>query len=230
MNCLIIDDDAIARRIVQHCIERTDFLHLEGSCTNVPEALKIIREKKIDLIFLDVEMPEMSGIDFLRTFKDIPQIILITGKKEYAADAFDYDVTDFILKPVDYPRFLKAALKAQSIHDNMQVNNENGEDSIFIKKDGNRLIRLPAKDIVWIEALADYVNIYTIDARHTVLATMKSIEAKLPQKDFIRIHRSYIVRLDKITEIEENSVILPGKVLPVSRSHRDDLFSRLKLL
>jgi DNA-binding LytR/AlgR family response regulator len=230
MNCLIIDDDEIARRAVQHCVERTDFLHLEGSCASVPEALKIIREKKIDLIFLDVEMPEMSGIDFLRTFKEIPQIILITGKKEYAADAFDYDVTDFILKPVDYPRFLKASMKAQSINANMQVNHENGEDALFIKKEGNRLVRLPAKEIIWIEALADYVNIHTKDARHTVLATMKSIEAKLPAKDFIRIHRSYIVRLDQVSEIEENAVNVAGKLLPVSRSHKDDLFSRLKLL
>lgn len=230
MDCLIIDDDEIARRTVQHCVERTDFLQLIGSCASVPDALKIIREKKIDLIFLDVEMPEMTGIDFLRTFKEIPQIILITGKKEYAAEAFDYEVTDFLLKPVDYPRFLKAAMKALNIQNGMQVNHENGEDSIFIKKDGNRLVRLPAKDILWIEALADYVNIHTQDARHTVLATMKSIEAKLPSKDFIRIHRSYIIRLDKVSEIEENSVIIAGKVLPVSRSHKDDLFKRLNLL
>ena len=112
----------------------------------------------------------------------------------------------------------------------MQVKNENGEDSIFIKKDGNRLVRLPAKEILWIEALADYVNIHTKDARHTILATMKSIETKLPVKDFIRIHRSYIVRLDKISEIEENSVVIAGKVLPVSRSHKEDLFKRLNLL
>ena len=230
MKCLIIDDDEIARRTVQHCAERTDFLQLVASCSSVPEALKIIRDKQIDLIFLDVEMPEMTGIDFLRTFKEIPQIILITGKKEYAAEAFDYDVTDFLLKPVDYPRFLKAAMKAQSIHNGMQVKNENGEDSIFIKKDGNRLVRLPAKEILWIEALADYVNIHTKDARHTILATMKSIETKLPVKDFIRIHRSYIVRLDKISEIEENSVVIAGKVLPVSRSHKEDLFKRLNLL
>jgi DNA-binding LytR/AlgR family response regulator len=231
MQCLIIDDDEIARRAVQHCVERTDFLHLAGTCQSVPEALQVIREKKIDLIFLDVEMPEMSGIDFLRTFKEIPQIILITGKKEYAAEAFDYDATDFLLKPVEYARFLKAALKAQNIHQSMQVKKEDdGEDALFIKKDGNRLVRLPAKDILWVEALADYVNIHTRDGRHTLLATMKSIEAKLPAKDFIRIHRSYIVRLDQVSEIEENSVIISGKILPVSRSHKEDLFRRLKLL
>lgn len=230
MECLIIDDDEIARRAVQHCVARTGFLNLVASCASVPEALKVIHDKKVDVIFLDVEMPEMSGIDFLRTFKEIPQIILITGKKEYAAEAFDYDVTDFLLKPIDYARFLKAALKAQSIHENMQVKEDEGEDALFIRKEGNRLVRLPAKEIIWVEALADYVNIYTKDGRHTILATMKSIEAKLPAKDFIRIHRSFIVRLDQVQEIEENSVILPGKVLPVSRSHKEDLFRRLKLL
>jgi DNA-binding LytR/AlgR family response regulator len=228
ITCLIVDDDEIARRSVQHAVERTDFLKLVGTCASVPEAMKIIRENKVDLVFLDVEMPEMSGMDFLRTFKEIPQIILITGKKEYAAEAFDYDVTDFLLKPVEYARFLKAALKAQTIRDSMEV--KDGEDALFIKKDGNRLVRLPAKEILFVEALADYVNIHTRDARHTVLATMKSIEAKLPSKDFIRIHRSYIVRLDQVKEIEENAVRVDGKSLPVSRSHKEDLFKRLKLL
>jgi DNA-binding LytR/AlgR family response regulator len=231
MNCIVVDDDEIARKVVQHCIERTDFLNFSGSCANVAEALRLIREKKIDLIFLDVELPEMSGLDFLRTFKEIPQIILITGKKEYAAEAFDYDVTDFLLKPIEYPRFLKAAMKAQNIQGSMQVEKENdGEDALFIKKDGGRLVRLTAGEILWVEALADYVNIHTASGRHTVLSTMKSIEAKLPAKDFLRIHRSYIVRLDQVKEIEENSVIIGGKAIPVSRSHKDDLFRRLNLL
>ncbi|HTL81402.1 MAG TPA: response regulator, partial [Bacteroidia bacterium] len=153
MNCLIIDDDEIARRSIQHCVERTDFLQLAGVSSSVPDALKIIREKKIDLIFLDVEMPEMTGLDFLKTFKSIPQIILVTGKKEYAAEAFDYEVTDFLLKPVDYARFLKASIKAQMIQQNMNGDAENGEDGLFIKKEGTRLVRIAAKDILYIEAL-----------------------------------------------------------------------------
>jgi DNA-binding LytR/AlgR family response regulator len=230
MNCLVVDDDLIARKTVQHCIEKTDFLEMSGSCETVSEALRIIREKKIDLIFLDVELPEMSGIDFLRTFKEIPQIILITGKKEYAAEAFDYDVTDFLLKPIEYPRFLKAAIKAQGVQNSMEVGKDGGEEALYIKKDGNRLIRLAPSEILWVEALADYVNIHTAAGRHTLLSTMKSIESKLPSKDFLRIHRSFIVRLDQVKEIEENSVIINGKAIPVSRSHKDDLFRRLKML
>ena len=229
MNCLIIDDDAIARKSVEHCISKTAFLTLTASCSGVSEALDVIKSKTIDLIFLDVEMPEMSGMDFLRTFKDIPQIILITGKKEYAAEGFDYDVTDFLLKPLDYARFLKAVNKAQQIHQSMEVKGENGEDSLFIKKESSRFVRLAFKDILYVEALADYVNIYTADGRHTILSTMKAIETKLPPREFMRIHRSFIVRLDKIAEIEENSVSVGGKPIPVSRSNKDDLFRRLNL-
>jgi DNA-binding LytR/AlgR family response regulator len=230
MNCLIVDDDEIARKAVEQCISRTDFLTHCGSCASVPEALTLIRQQKIDLIFLDVELPEMSGLDFLRTFKEIPQIILITGKKEYAAEAFDYDVTDFLLKPIDYARFLKAAMKAQSIQNSLQTQTEGEEEALFIKKEGSRFLRIPMNEIVWVEALADYVQINTREGRHTVLSTMKSIENRLPSRDFVRIHRSYIVRLDKIQEIEENSVNVGGKSLPVSRSHKEDLFRRLNLL
>lgn len=230
MNCLIVDDDEIARKVVEQCVSRTDFLTLSGSCASIPEALTLIRKQKIDLIFLDVEMPEMSGMDFLRTFKEIPQIILITGKKEYAAEAFDYDVTDFLLKPIDYARFLKAAMRAQNIQDNLKTQQDGEEEALFIKKEGTRFLRLPMNEIIWVEALADYVQINTKDGRHTILSTMKSIESRLPQRDFARIHRSYIVRLDKIQEIEENSVNVGGKSLPVSRSHKEDLFKRLNML
>jgi len=229
MNCLIIDDDPIARKTVEHCIARTEGLHLAGSCAGVTEALKIIKQQKTDLIFLDVEMPEMSGIDFLRTFREIPQIILITGKKEYAAEAFDYDVTDFLLKPIDYARFVKAISKAQTIAGSTQMNDDDS-DGLFIKKESSRFVRVALKEILYVEALADYVNIHTKEGRHTVLSTMKSLESRLPVKDFIRVHRSFIVRLDKIDEIEENAVNVGGKIIPVSRSHREELFNRLKML
>jgi DNA-binding LytR/AlgR family response regulator len=230
LRCIIVDDDPIARRTIEHCVEKTSFLHLVKSCSNVQEALSVLHDQPTDLIFLDVEMPDMSGLDFIKTFKDIPQIVLITGKKEYAADAFDYDVTDFVLKPVEYPRFLKAATKAQSIHESMEVGKEGESEHLFIKKEGARLLRLEAKEILYVEALADYVNIYTKDGRHTLLSTMKAIEAKLPSRDFLRIHRSFIVRLDKIAEIEESAVTVNGKAIPVSRSHKEDLHRRLKLL
>lgn len=211
------------------CIEKTDFLHLAASVSSAEEAVKAIEENKIQLIFLDIEMPTMSGLDFLKTVKTTAQIVVVSGKKEYAADAFDYNVTDYLVKPVDYERFLKAAFKANEISVNLQVG-PNGKGDFFIKKD-SRLLRLNPADILWIEALADYVTIHVgLTERHTILATMKSMEDKLPKSDFVRIHRSYIIRLDKIKEIEENSVSIDGKHLPISRSYKENLFKRLNLI
>ena len=233
MNCLIIDDDIISRKSIQLCVERTESLTLAASCESIKKALKVINKEKIDLIFLDIEMPEITGIDFIKNFQFAGQIIIISSKKDYAAESYDYNVTDYIVKPLEYPRFMKAVMKAQDVHSNVTVNTNGNDDDddIFIKKD-SRLIKLNAKNIVWVEALADYVNIYLDNnERHTVLSTMKSIEDKLSGKNFARIHRSYLIRLDKIKTIEENAVALPDKVvLPISRGYKDNLLTRLKLI
>lgn len=226
MNCIIVDDEEISRKVVEKCAERTDFLNIVGVCESAIEAKKLLETNMVDVIFLDIEMPEMSGLDLIRNFKEIPQIVFISSKAEYAAEAFDYDVTDYIVKPVDYARFLKAAEKANEINENIQ---RKGADHIFIKKE-SRLVRVDFKDIHWVEALADYVNIYTPSERHTVLSTMKAIEAKLPESQFMRIHRSYIVRLDQIREIEDNNVALDGKNLPISRSKKDEFLSKMNTL
>jgi DNA-binding LytR/AlgR family response regulator len=228
MNCIIVDDDELSRLALKQCVERTENLNLNAVCANAAEALNIIRSQKIDLIFLDIEMPEMSGLEFIRNFHDLPQIIFVTINKEYGAEAFDYNVTDFLVKPVEYSRFLKGVDKAREINETLQVSNEGATD-IFIKKD-SRLIKIDVKDINWIEALADYVNIYTINGRYTVLSTMKSIEQKLPQKEFARVHRSYIIRLDKIREIEDNAVNINEQIIPISRSYKDNLMKRLNLI
>lgn len=228
MNCIIVDDDELSRMALKQCIERTENLELIAECSNANEAIEVIRNKKIDLIFLDIEMPEMSGIDFIRNFTDLPQIIFVTVYKDYGAEAFDYNVTDFLVKPVEYSRFVKAVTKARDINENLQISNE-GTTDIFIKKDG-RLIKVDVKEINWIEALADYVNIYTVSGRFTVLSTMKSIEQKLPHKEFARVHRSYIVRLDKIKEIEDNAININDNIIPISRSYKDNLMKRLNLI
>src|SRR5581483_1860247 len=192
MKCIIVDDNEVARNAVKHCVEKTPFLTLGGIYANPLEALDALKKDKADLLLLDVEMPEMSGMDFIRTFRDIPQVILITSKAEYAAEAFDFNVTDYIVKPVQYPRFLKAVTKAKDMHDSLKKEAPESQE-LFIKVD-SRLVQISLKDISVIEALADYVHIYVGKQRHTVLSTMKAIEDKLPKKDFCRIHRSYIVR------------------------------------
>lgn len=226
MNCLIVDDEEMSREVIRKCAERTGFLNIVGVCESAIEAKKLVEETSVDVIFLDIEMPEMTGMELLKNFPEIPQVVFISSKAEYAAEAFDYDVTDYIVKPVEYSRFLKAAEKAKEISETVQGK---GADHVFIKKD-SRLVRVDFKDMHWIEALADYVNIYTPNERHTVLSTMKAIEAKLPANEFMRIHRSFIVRLDQIKEIEDNTVILDGKAIPISRSKKDEFISRMNTL
>ena len=237
MNCLIVDDDLLSIKAVEACISKTPFLTHVASCNNAKQAIEILKDNKIDLIFLDVEMPETTGFELLEQLKTVPQIILVTGKPEYAVDAFEYDVTDFLVKPFDFDRFSKAAHRAK--HNNEKSGEvqtaEDEKDEFFIKRD-SKFIRLKYHEILFIEALADYIIIYVLKEgneknmeRHTILSTMKSIETKLPADQFFRIHRSYIVRLDKIKSIEDNHVFMADKQLPVSRSNKDTLLKKLKL-
>jgi len=228
MKCIIVDDNEVARVAVKHCVEKTSFLTLAGVYTNPIEALEALKKEQVDLLLLDVEMPEMSGIDFIKTFHDIPQVILITSKTKYAAEAFDFNVTDYIVKPVQYPRFLKAVTKAKDMHDSLKQGPPDSQE-LFIKVD-SRLVRLNIKDITAIEALADYVHIFAGKERYTVLSTMKAMEDKLPAKDFCRVHRSYIVRLDKIKEIDDHTVVMENQNVPVSRNLKEQLLSALNKL
>jgi DNA-binding LytR/AlgR family response regulator len=228
MNCIIVDDDELSRLALRHCVERTENLTLIAECENANDALAYIRSQQIDLIFLDIEMPEMSGIDFIRNFQDLPQIIFVTINNGYRAEAFDYNVTDFIIKPIEYSRFIQGVDKAREINETIQVGNE-GDSDIFIKKD-NRLIKVDVKEINWIEALADYVNIYSSNGRLTVLSTMKSIEQKLPFNEFARVHRSYIIRIDKISQMNANTLKIGEQIIPISRTYKEKFLIILNLI
>jgi DNA-binding LytR/AlgR family response regulator len=228
MKCIIVDDNEVARTAVKHCVEKTPFLTLVGVYTNPIEAIEGLKKEPADLLLLDVEMPEMSGIDFIKTFRDIPQVVLITSKTEYAAEAFDFNVTDYVVKPVQYPRFLKAVTKAKDMFESLKKESPESEE-MFIKVD-SRLVHINLKDISVIEALADYVHIHVGKQRYTVLSTMKAIEDKLPKKDFCRVHRSYIVRLDKIKEIDDHTVVLIDQNVPVSRNMKEQLMKALNKL
>ncbi|OQX97818.1 MAG: DNA-binding response regulator [Bacteroidetes bacterium 4572_128] len=197
MNCIIIDDDKLSRRIIEEFIAKTEGLKLIASYPSAVEALNVFNKKdEINLVFLDIEMPEMTGIEFLSSFKVLPKIIIMSSKDKYAIEAFEYDVIDYLLKPVSYARFYKAVSKA-----NFRENEDNKE--IFIKK-SSTLIRLKYADILWIEALENYVIVNTFDNKHTIHFTMKSIATKLPANSFTRVHRSYIANTNKIAMIEDN--------------------------
>jgi DNA-binding LytR/AlgR family response regulator len=172
----------------------------------------------------------MTGLEFIKTLSaSRPEVILITSNKEFAAEAFEYDVTDFLVKPVSYERFLKAVSKAKRNFDKKGTTINTIDDHIFIKV-SSRFIKLELKNILYIEALADYVTIYTSTDKYTIHSTMKGIESSLPGNDFARVHNSYIVRLDKIQSIEDNSISVGKSTIPVSRTRLKPLMQRLKLM
>ncbi|MBN1116776.1 MAG: response regulator transcription factor [Bacteroidales bacterium] len=231
MNCIIIDDDQMSRRVLEEFIGRTEQLHLLNSYENAVEAINAFNTgEDIDLIFLDIEMPEMSGIDFLETLQNPPQIIIVSSKEKYALDAFNYDVTDYLLKPVAYSRFFKAINKA-NVRFKGKVDTKDGE--IFIKKN-SALVRLHYEEILWIEALENYVIFTTFNEKYTIHFTMKAIEQKLPSNMFTRVHRSFIVNTRSINVIEDNSIIIPTKegkkTIPIGKSYKDKLMGDINLM
>lgn len=228
MRCIIVDDDKISRELIQDYVKDTEGLELLGVFPSAIEANNFLSKNHVDLIFLDVEMPKMSGMELLKSLDEKPLIILITSKEKYAVEAFEHEVLDYLVKPVDYARFVKAYQKAKNRLKPMPLDNITKE-SIFIKVD-SELINLPFKEILWIEALGDYINIITAQRKLVVLSTMKNIEEKLPPNDFVRVHRSYFVRLDRIKKISEDIILVENKLIPVSKSYKKELLQRLNML
>lgn len=233
MNCIIIDDDKLSRRVIEEFINKTDELKLVGSFKNAIDAINTIsKDVNIQLIFLDIEMPEMNGIDFLNSMKVPLQVIIISSKEKYAIEAFDYDVTDYLLKPIAYSRFYKAVTKALKRQDQTKLDaDDKGE--IFIKK-GSSLVRIKYDNILWVEALENYVILNTINDRMTIHFTMKAIEKKLPANKFTRIHRSFIVNVNKISVIQDNFVEIKSqnvtKNIPIGKSFKDQLLRDINLM
>lgn len=232
MNCIVIDDDDFSRKIIEKFVGFTDFLHLVGSYSNAIMAINDIKKKDVDLIFLDIEMPEMTGLEFLKSLNKKPQVIIISSKKEYAFDAFDFDVVDYVLKPVEQARLYKAINKA---HDKFQEFSDESVSSkgIFVKHN-NVLVRVDFDEIIWIEAMENYVVVNTNCDKYTVLSTMKSILEKLPENTFLRVHRSYIVNVSHVKMIEDNSIIFKlqkeTKLIPVAKSYKSNLLSSINLI
>ncbi len=228
MKCLVVDDDKISRELVCECIKETEDLILSSVCNNGIEASNFLSNNEVDLIFLDVEMPKMNGLDLLKSLNHKPQVILVTAKEKYAVEAFEYEVTDYLVKPINHSRFVKAVQKARAKNKPSQIESVKA-GNIFIKVD-SELINLPTTDILWIEALGDYVNFITAVKKYVVLSTMKNIEAKLPGAEFVRVHRSYLVRIDKIKKISEDILLVENKLIPVSKSYKKELLDRLTTL
>ena len=228
---LIVDDDELCRTIVKDLIQEVEEFNCVGAFENALEAFKFLNDNQVDVIFLDVEMPKMGGMELLRNLKIQPLVVMITSHDEFALESYEYNVTDFLKKPVTASRFFKTVQKIQKQLPSSKNStiDSNNEEYVFIKTDA-KLVQIRLDEILWVEALGNYMRLHTEDDKHTVLSTMKEIEAKLPEKDFIRVQRSFIVRLDKILTIEDNYVIVKNKEIHIGKAYKDEFNKRLNLL
>ncbi len=218
----------MARKSLQRLCEQHDALEVLSVFDNASDALNFLEEQEVDIIWLDVEMPGLSGFDLLEKLPVLPYVVLTTSKTEYAFNAFEYQVTDYLKKPITLPRFKVAVEKIIELNTRSKADVAAERQEIYIKTDG-RYIRLPFETISYIENTGDYVKIFTNTQTHIVHTTMKYLEEKLGSQ-FLRVHRSYIVHLNKIVDIEENTLVITNKVVPISRANKAELMNRLNLL
>jgi len=242
MNCISIDDEKTARAIIEQLCAQVENIKIVEEFSNAIDAIKFLNKHNVDLIFLDIHMPDFTGFDFVETLKNPPQIILTTSDKNFALEAFEYDcIIDYLVKPITLPRFLKAIKKAENIvaspqtttdtvlPKNPTVQQQEKSNELYINID-RRLIKINLSTINSIAAKGDYILIKTEQHNYTVHSTLKKIEEKLPNELFLKVHRSYIINIKKIIDIEDNSVLINKDVIPVSRAKKPELMKRLNML
>ncbi len=227
MKIAICDDDELSLSVLNKHIESTEDIELAEKFTNPLKLVAYLKNNDVDLVILDIEMPEMTGIEILQYVK-LPQVVIMSNKKEYAAEAFDHDVTDFLSKPISYARFLKAINKVVNVNKSLKA--ETGNDGVFFVKDGGKHIKIEIDKINYIEAEGDYVKINTEDSSYMVLSTMKNMENRLNTHNFVRIHRSHIINVSKVTVFEENMVIVRDKTFVVSRNYKATFMGKIKTI
>ena len=232
IRCLAIDDEVLALDLIGDNIRKVPFLELVKSCKSAFEAIEILTEQNIDLIFLDIQMPDISGIQFLKSLQKKPLVIFTTAYEKYALEGFDLDVIDYLLKPFSFDRFLKAVNKAQDYLHMKETATYSGPtdeirstvDFIFVKAD-YKLVKIDYKDILYIEGLKDYIKIYTGVKPVLTLLSLKSVEEKLPSDDFVRVHRSFIVAVKKIQFIQRNFIHIGTREIPISDNYKEQLYT-----
>ena len=224
IRCIAIDDEPLALTQLAGYIKKTPFLELVGQYSSALQAIGVMGNTSTDLMFVDINMPDLSGLDFVRTLENPPRIVFVTAYSEYALEGFKVDALDYLLKPISYVDFLKSANKAKSWFDNhIQKSDEvrSDKDFLFIKSD-YKVLRINFSDIMYIEGMSEYIKIHLANSKPVMtLLSMKFIEEQLPADRFMRVHRSYIVNLTKISVIERNRIIFDGKVyIPVSEQYK----------
>lgn len=231
IKCIAIDDEPLALTQIKGYIEKTPFLSLEATFESGIEALDYLQNNKIDLMFVDIQMPDLNGMDLVKSLSNRPEVIFTTAYSDYAVEGFKVDALDYVLKPLDYPTFLKAANKAQKHFGTVEIAADNHRaniNSLFIKSE-HRIMRIEINQILFIEGMREYVRIHLENMKPIMtLISMKKIALKLPETQFMRIHRSYIVNLEKITTIERSRVIFDKVIIPVSDQHKEKFQKYIK--
>ena len=225
IKCIITDDEPFARKGLQGYISQIDFLDLRGVCENALELNSLIKQEPVDLLFLDIEMPYMTGIDFLRNLPSPPRVIFTTAYEKYALQGFELEVLDYLLKPIPFDRFLKAANKAFDYFRQQQIPAPS-EDYIFVKAD-SKLEKIQFADILFAEALENYVAIYTREKKIITHLTLKMLQEKLPASSFIQPHKSYIAAIDKINSIEGNILHIANYQVPISKYQKEEIMEKI---
>jgi DNA-binding LytR/AlgR family response regulator len=229
LNCIIIDDEPIARKLIEEFIGDIDFLTLVGQAENPARAITLLNNNVIDLIFLDINMPKINGINFLKSYKNTASVIMTTAYAEYAVEAFALDVLDYLVKPIPFERFLKACNKAKEVHETKMHAAQSGvkiDNHFFIKCD-SQIEKVFYDDLVYAESMLNYVLLYTTTRKMIVYITLKSLEEQLPENIFIKIHKSFIVNRDKIKSIEGNMINLGIEKITISQNLREKVLNEI---
>ncbi len=228
INCLIVDDEPIARQGILEHIEQVEFLNAAAICKNAIEASSALENQKIDLVFLDIQMPKISGIDFLKNLQDPPSVIFTTAFPEYAIEGYELNILDYLLKPISFERFFKAVIKAQAYLNSKSKHGAPAAEPYFFIKSNLKIEKIFIDDILYVEALSNYIILHTKNKKHVVYMSFKGIESQLPGHLFLKIHKSFIVAVSAIQTIDNNELILADHILPISKSYRQSLMDRVE--
>ncbi len=233
LKCLVIDDEPLARRVIQKYADNLPFIEIIAHCENPLEAIELIHHQQVDIIFLDIQMPRLTGIDFLKTIKNLPPVIITTAYAEFALQGFELDVVDYLMKPFSFDRFLKAVQKAEETNLNKKRHStsipepEKQEDYIFVKSN-KKTFKINLNEILFIEALGDYIKIFTLDKMIISYQSLKNLEGMMPQKSFPRVHKSYIISLSRIDNIEGNMIRIRDKQIPIGTNYKAEFEKLVK--
>lgn len=234
IKCIAVDDEPLALRVIESHIEKLSDVELVAKCSNAIQAFEVLKNKPVDLVFLDIQMPELTGIEFMKSLQNPPMVVFTTAYRNYALEAFDLDVLDYLLKPISFNRFLKAVNKYYDRREgktveapkNLNVDKREDKDHIFVKKN-KTMVKVYFRDMMYIESMKDYVKIHTPVEVHFVKHQIGALEQELPESDFIRVHKSYIIPIAKVSTISPKSVGIGEQKIPIGRNYKEYVLKKL---